>query len=204
MENKSEKPKHEIFESAFLGKHELMLERLSNDPEGFLYLISTRPDSFNNYLYTLENDLKLYFGPDCVKNQNGRFLKITEEFVSSLYKERERLPEQVQEILERIINLILDYYSPPEKKKDKLKKSDQPLVEKNKERPLPPISAKELFFLHQDLRLFIDGRSENQEILKQAKEVTSKYYGKLPKDSGAEKILENILNLILDYYKTKK
>ena len=94
----------EIFESSLLENNWFLFERYKRDQEDVLHLAYRSTEVFSQALLQLENDLRLYLSKYCVKNQGGQFLKETKEFVSGLYK---KLPEEPEEILERIADLIL-------------------------------------------------------------------------------------------------
>jgi len=189
----------EIFESSLLENNWFLFERYKRDQEDVLHLAYRSTEVFSQALLQLENDLRLYLSKYCVKNQGGQFLKETKEFVSGLYK---KLPEEPEEILERIADLILGIYSKEKKGVDKKEKRKD---EETKKENLERLSEEELIELANDLRLWLKNEIKDKEgrILKKAEKVVSALWGKLPKESDSARTVEQILNLILDYYSEK-
>ena len=105
-----ERPEHEIFESALLANNHDLLDKFEQDEEGVFLLAHQNTEGFTRLLLQLENDLNLFFAKDCVHNQGGRFLESVKGLVSDLLYKR-KIPDQSRTVLERILNIILDFYS---------------------------------------------------------------------------------------------
>lgn len=101
-----------IYESALLERNRRLWEEIEKDDEKILRLAHRRPEGFNSFLMDMENSLGLYLSEDCIKNRGGQFLQGVEKLLAGLYK---KVPAKTQEIVERMIDLILDYYSEEEK-----------------------------------------------------------------------------------------
>ena len=195
-------PKREIFESAFSETYRSSFEKFERNDEEMLYLAYRHPEGFKRFLLRLENDVRLYLSKDCVKNKQGQFLEMVKRFVSLAHK---KLPGESEKVLERILDLILDLYSNEKKENiEKNFKTSEKNENESENEGLPSVSEEELIKLARNLRLYLEGKNENKEIFEKAKEIVSKFHGKLPKESRSAKILERILNLILDFYLKKR
>lgn len=104
-----EKIKQEkVYESALLEHERTLFEAFEKDDENVLRKAHQNPEHWKMVLMDLRNSLEQYLDKDCDKNKQGEFLEKAEDLLAGLYR---KLPKELNDIVEDMIERVLDHYS---------------------------------------------------------------------------------------------